>query len=45
VSHPSRDRAALATRFVAPIVVDGRVYFASRGEVEVYGLLPNNGAH
>ncbi len=34
-----RDRAALATRFVFPVVVNGRVYFAARGEVEVYGLL------
>ena len=34
-----RDRAAMATRFVIPIVVNGRVYFGARGEVEVYGLL------
>ena len=34
-----RDRAALATRFVFPVVVNGRVYFGARGEVEVYGLL------
>lgn len=34
-----RDRAALATRFVIPMVVNGRVYFSARGEVEVYGLL------
>lgn len=34
-----RDRAALATRFVIPLVVNGRVYFSARGEVEVYGLL------
>jgi hypothetical protein len=34
-----RDRAALATRFVFPVVVNGRVYFGTRGEVEVYGLL------
>ncbi|HEV3039336.1 MAG TPA: pyrrolo-quinoline quinone [Candidatus Angelobacter sp.] len=34
-----RDRAALATRFVVPIVVNGRVYFSARDEVEVYGLL------
>jgi len=37
--NSKRDRAALATRFVFPIVVNGRVYFAARGEVEVYGLL------
>jgi hypothetical protein len=37
--NSQRDRAALATRFVFPVVVNGRVYFAARGEVEVYGLL------
>lgn len=36
---PDRDRAYLATRFVVPVVVNGRVYFGTRGEVEVYGLL------
>ena len=40
--NSSRDRAALATRFVLPIVINGRVYFAARGEVEVYGLLKQN---
>jgi hypothetical protein len=34
-----RDRAAMATRFVFPLVVNGRVYFGTRTEVEVYGLL------
>lgn len=37
--NSQRDRAALAARFVIPIVVDGRVYFGTRSEVEVYGLL------
>jgi hypothetical protein len=37
--NSQRDRAALATRFVIPIVINGRVYFSARGEVEVYGLL------
>jgi hypothetical protein len=37
--NSQRDRAALATRFVIPVVVSGHVYFAARGEVEVYGLL------
>jgi hypothetical protein len=37
--NSQRDRAAFATRFVIPIVINGRVYFAARGEVEVYGLL------
>jgi hypothetical protein len=36
-----RDRAALATRFVIPVVANGRVYFGTRSEVEVYGLLKN----
>ncbi len=34
-----RDRAAVATRFVFPLVVNGHVYFGTRTEVEVYGLL------
>ena len=37
--NSQRDRAALATRFVIPVVINGRVYFGARGEVEVYGLL------
>ena len=37
--NSQRDRAAYATRFVIPVVVNGHVYFAARGEVEVYGLL------
>jgi hypothetical protein len=37
--NSKRDRAALATRFVIPVIVHGRVYFGTRGEVEVYGLL------
>lgn len=37
--NSQHDRAAMATRFAFPLVVNGRVYFAARGEVEVYGLL------
>jgi len=37
--NAARDRASLATRFVIPVVVNGRVYFGTRDEVEVYGLL------
>jgi len=37
--NSARDRAGMATRFVIPVVVNGRVYFGTRGEVEVYGLL------
>jgi hypothetical protein len=29
----------LATRFVIPVVINGKVYFGTRSEVEVYGLL------
>lgn len=37
--NAARDRASLATRFVVPVIVNGRVYFGTRDEVEVYGLL------
>jgi hypothetical protein len=37
--NSQRDRAAMATRFVIPVVVNGRVYFGARGEVDVYGRL------
>jgi outer membrane protein assembly factor BamB len=37
--NAARDRSAIATRFIIPIVVNGHVYFAARGAVEVYGLL------
>jgi outer membrane protein assembly factor BamB len=37
--NSQRDRAATATRFVIPVVANGRVYFGTRSEVEVYGLL------
>jgi hypothetical protein len=37
--NSQRDRAALATRFVIPVVYAGHVYFGTRSEVEVYGLL------
>jgi hypothetical protein len=37
--NSQRDRAGLATRFVIPVVINGRVYFGTRNDVEVYGLL------
>ncbi len=37
--NSARDRAATATRFAIPIVVNGQVYFSARNEVEVYGPL------
>ncbi len=37
--NSKRDRAQMGTRFVIPVVVNGRVYFGVRGAVELYGLL------
>lgn len=37
--NSNRDRAGLATRFVIPVVAEGHLYIAARGEVDVYGLL------
>src|ERR1700733_4132897 len=34
-----RDLAAFATRFAIPVVVNGHVYFGTRSEVELYGLV------
>ena len=38
-STPRSPVVADATRFVIPLVVNGRVYFGTRSEIEVYGLL------
>lgn len=35
----SRDTAGVANKFSVPVVTNGKVYFAARGEVDVYGLL------
>jgi hypothetical protein len=37
--NSKRDHAAMAARFVIPLVVSGHVYFGAKDEVEVYGLL------
>ena len=37
--NSTRNRAGLAPRFVVPIVLNGRVFIATRGGVDVYGLL------
>jgi hypothetical protein len=37
--NAKRDHGPIATRFVFPLVVNGRVYFGARGEVDVYGLV------
>lgn len=39
--NPGRDRAGLATRFAIPTVAAGRVYVGAKGEIDVYGLLPD----
>ncbi len=35
----SRDQAGLAVRFMAPVVANGKVFVATDGEIDVYGLL------
>lgn len=38
--NSTRDRPGRALRFTIPTVVNGRVYIGTKGEVDVYGLLP-----
>jgi hypothetical protein len=35
-----RDQAGLVAKYALPIVVNGRVYFGTQTELEVYGELP-----
>jgi hypothetical protein len=38
--NSGRDRSGIALRFAMPSVVNGKVYLGSKGQVDVYGLLP-----
>jgi hypothetical protein len=38
--NSARDRAGVALRFAVPSIVNGKVYLGTKGEVDVYGLLP-----
>ncbi len=35
-----RDQAGAAVSFVTPIIVNGKVYFGTQNELDVYGLMP-----
>jgi hypothetical protein len=39
--NSSRDRPGAALRFAMPSVANGKVYLGSKGQVDVYGLLPS----
>ncbi len=38
--NPQRDRPGVALRFAIPTIVNGKVYLGSKGQVDLYGLLP-----
>jgi hypothetical protein len=35
----ARDGPGLAVRFVIPLVINGKVYIGTKGELDIYGLL------
>ncbi len=39
--NPKRDRPGVALRFAIPAVANGKVYLGCKGQVDVYGLLPD----
>ena len=38
--NPARDKAGVASKFMVPTIINGKVYVATQSEVDVYGLLP-----
>lgn len=40
--NAARDSAGYALRFAIPTIANGHVYVGTKGEVDVYGLLPRN---
>jgi hypothetical protein len=38
--NPQRDRPGVALRFAIPTIANGKLYLGSKGQVDVYGLLP-----
>jgi len=38
--NPSRDQAGFSTKFLPPVIVNGRVYVGTQTELDVYGLCP-----
>ena len=40
--NAARDRAGVALRFAMPSIVNGKVYLGTKGQVDVYGALPEH---